>query len=242
MPEEIRDRCSGHSGAFGQRFCGLPSGATSHRSGNARPCPTGARLHHPLSSFPEDAAAANTDGAVQFYCDVTEEGIVETVHALVADKNIFRAAVQSALDWGRFTPATVNGVATRVYLAGTVLFIHQNGEPVIVVSLATQDRDRVGKLANYVQPQLVGGLRLTLQKEIASLTQAVLVSGQAEVVVHINAKGAVTGTSGISENPKSSGLGKLLDDAVKKAQFTPAYEDGKATAGAINVVANFSKF
>jgi hypothetical protein len=192
--------------------------------------------------FPKDAAAANTDGAVQFYCDVTEEGIVETVHALVADKDVFRGAVQSALDWGRFTPATVNGVPTRVYLAGTVLFIHQNGEPVIVVSLATQDRDRVGKLANYVQPQLIGGLRSTLQKEIASLTQGVLVAGQAEVVVQVDAKGAVTKTSGISENPKGSGLGVLLDNAVKKAQFTSAYENGKATAGAINVVANFSKF
>ena len=69
-----------------------------------------------------------------------------------------------------------------------------------------------------------------------------LVSGQAEVVVNVDAKGVVTGTSGISENPKGSGLGVLLDNAVKKAQFTPAYENGNPTAGGINVVANFSQF
>jgi hypothetical protein len=147
--------------------------------------------------------------------------------------------VQTALDWGRFTPATVNGEPVRVYLGGTVLFIHQNGEPVIVVSLATHDRDRVGKLANYIQPQLVGGLRHTLEKAISSLTQGVLVSGKAEVVVSVDARGVVTGTSGISENPRSSGLGLLLDGAVKQAQFTPAYENGTPAAGGINVVAQF---
>lgn len=192
--------------------------------------------------FPKDVAAAKLDGAVQFYCDITEQGIVETTHALVANNDVFKKVVQSALDWGRFTPATVDGKPVRVYLGGTVLFIHQNGEPVIVVSLATQDRDRVGKLANYIQPQLVGGLRHTLQKEISTLTRGVLVSGQAEAVVNVDAKGAVTGTSGISENPKGSGLGVLLDNAVKKAQFTPAYENGTPAGGAINVVGNFARF
>ena len=192
--------------------------------------------------FPKDAAAAKLDGAVQFYCDITEEGIVDTTHALVANNDVFKGAVQEALDWGHFTPATVNGNPVRVYLGGTVLFIHQGGEPVIVVSLATHDRDRVGKLANYIQPQLVGGLRRLLQTEISSLPQGVLVSGQSEAVVSVDAKGAVTGTSGISENPKGSGLGTLLDSAVRKAQFLPAYENGTPTAGGINVVANFARF
>ncbi|MEO8438684.1 MAG: energy transducer TonB, partial [Spartobacteria bacterium] len=192
--------------------------------------------------YPKDPEAAKLDGAVQFYCDITENGIVETTHALVANHEAFRAAVRTALDWGRFTPATVNGQPVRVYLGGTVLFLHQNGQPVIVVSLATHDRDRVGKLANYIQPQLVGGLRYALQKEISSLTQGVLVSGKAEVVVSVNANRAVTGTSGISENPKDSGLGILLDNAMKKAQFTSAYENGKQAAGGINVVANFAQF
>jgi len=192
--------------------------------------------------YPKEAEAAKLDGAVQFYCDVTEEGVVETTHALVANNAVFKRAVQTALDWGRFTPATVDGKPVRVYLGGTVLFIHQNGEAVIVVSLATHDRDRVGKLANYIQPQLVGGLRHTLQKAISSLTQGVLVSGKSEVVVSVDARGVVTGTSGISENPRSSGLGLLLDGAVKQAQFTPAYENGTPAAGGINVVANFGQF
>jgi hypothetical protein len=192
--------------------------------------------------YPKEAEAAKLDGAVQFYCDVTEEGVVETTHALVANDAVFKRAVQTALDWGHFTPATADGKPVRVYLGGTVLFIHQNGEAVIVVSLATHDRDRVGRLANYIQPQLVGGLRHTLEKAISSLSKGILMSGKAEVVVSVDARGALTGTSGISENPKGSGLGLLLDGAVRKAQFTPAYENGTAAPGGINVVANFGLF
>ncbi|CAN5382286.1 hypothetical protein BH20VER3_BH20VER3_10230 [soil metagenome] len=192
--------------------------------------------------YPKEAKAGKLDGAVQFYCDLVENGAVEATHALVANNAVFKEAVQTALDWGHFTPATVNGKPVRVYLGGTVLFLHQNNDPVIVVSLATHDRDRVGKFANYIQPQLVGGLRHPLEKAISSLTKGILVAGKAEVVVKVNAKGAVTGTSDISENPKGSGLGVLLDGAMKKAQFTPAYENGQPAAGAINVVANFGQF
>ena len=192
--------------------------------------------------FPKAAAAAKLDGVVQFYCDLLANGSVETVHALVANNDVFKGAVQEALDWGHFTPATVNGQPVRVYIGGTVLFVHQGDQDLIVVSLATHDRDRVGKLENYIQPQLIGGLRQLLQKEISSLTQGILISGQAEVVVNVDAAGKMTGTSNTSENPRGSGLGVLVDNAMKKAQFTPAYENGKKAAGGINVVANFSKF
>lgn len=192
--------------------------------------------------YPKDPDASKLDGAVQFYCDITDAGMVESTDALVGNNDAFKAAVQTALDWGRFTPATVNGNPVRAYLGGTVLFMHQNNEEVIVVSLATHDRDRVGKLENYVQPQLLGGLRLLMEKAISNLSQGVLVNGQAEVLVNVNDKGVVTGTSAVSENPKGSGLSSLLESALKRAQFTPAYENGKATAGGINVVADFGQF
>ena len=192
--------------------------------------------------FPKDPGASKMNGAVQFYCDVTEDGIVESTHALVGNDDSFKDAVQTALDWGRFKPATVDGQPTRVYLGGTVLFLHQNGEEVIVVSLATADRERVGKLTNYIQPQLVGGLRHAMEKEIAKLTKGILVAGRAEEVVQVDQDGKVTATSDITENPKGSGLGGLLDRAVRHSNFTPAYQDGKPGAGAINVVADFTKF
>jgi hypothetical protein len=192
--------------------------------------------------FPRNSGTSNLDGAVQFYCDITDTGLVETTHALVGNNQAFKDAVQTALDWGRFTPATVNGQPVRVYLGGTVLFLHQNGQEVIVVSLATHNREQVGKLTNYIQPQLVGGLRHALEKEISKLTKGILVAGRAEEIVNVDHEGKVTETSDITENPKASGLGRLLDHAVRHSNFTPAYQDGKPTSGAINVVADFGKF
>jgi hypothetical protein len=192
--------------------------------------------------YPRDPEASKMDDAVQFFCEVTETGEVESTHALVGKNSAFRDAVQNALDWGRFTPAMLNGKAARAYLGGTVLFLHQNGEPVIVVSLATFDRDRVGKLENYIQPQLIGGLRHLLEKVISNLTKGVLVAGRAEVIVNVDEKGTITGTSGVSETPKGSGLGDLLNGAVKQGQFTPAYDNGKPIAGGVNIVADFTQF
>ena len=93
--------------------------------------------------------------------------------------------------------------------------------PSSVVSLATHDRDRVGKLANDIQPQLIGGLRHTMEKVINSLTDGILVSGRAEVVASVDAKGMVTGTSGISENPKSSGLGDIARSRSEASAVYP---------------------
>ena len=192
--------------------------------------------------FPKEEDPSKLEGAVQFYCEITETGVVEAVHALVGNSPALKGAVQTALDWGRFTPATMDGKPVRVYLGGTVLFLHQGGQELVVVSLATQERERVGKLANYVQPQIVGGLRHALEQQLSSLTRGILVAGRAEAIVNVDEHGKASRISGVTESPKGSGLGALLESAMRKAQFTPAYENGKAAAGGINVVADFGKF
>lgn len=192
--------------------------------------------------FPEDSVAASRDSVVQFYCDINEVGVVEATYGLVGKDETFRAVVQSALDWGRFAPATVNGKPVAVYLGGTVIFTHdKGGAPVIAVSLATHDRERVGKLANFIQPQLVGGLRREVAKIIRQIPHNSPVAGLAQAVVEIDQRGALTSASVVGENPKGSGLGDLLSLAIKGAQFTHAFQDGKAVVGAVDVVADFSK-
>jgi len=190
--------------------------------------------------FPNDPEATKVDGAVQFFCDITDEGIVAATHALVGTSDAYKDAVQTALDWGRFTPATIDQKPVPVYLGGTILFLHEKGEKRIVVSLATQNRDRVRKMTNYIEPQLVGGLRHAVQVASATFISDLL-DGRAEVVVNVDARGVVTGTTGPTENPKGSGLGVFLEGALKRAQFIPAYENAKPVAGAINVVADFQQ-
>ncbi len=192
--------------------------------------------------FPKDPAEAQRNSVVQFYCDLTEEGVVEATYGLVGQDEAFKAAVQTALDWGRFTPATLDGKPIRIYLGGTVIFTHdEKGAPVIAVSLATHDRERVGKLVNYIQPQLIGGLRHEVAKIIRQIPHNFPVAGIAQAVVEVDDKGVLKSTKVIGESPKGSGLGDLLDAAIKGAQYTHAYDNGKAVGGAVDVVADFSK-
>ena len=129
-----------------------------------------------------------------------------------------------------------------VYLGGTVLFMHQDGEPVILVSLATAERERVGKLANYIQPQLIGGLADRLYHTDSTLMWNRPWSGAAEVLFKISERGQIQSSSVISEIPKDSGLGDLLQNMTKDAQWTPAYDNAKPAAGQINVVVNFGEY
>jgi hypothetical protein len=192
--------------------------------------------------FPKDAADATAETAVQFYCDVSADGQVTTQYALIGNRPEFKAAVQSALDWGHFKPAKVDGKPVAVYLGGTVLFLRQNGEPVIVVSLATAERERVGRLANYIQPQLVGGLSDRLHHMNSTLMWNRPWSGAAEVLFKISARGEIQSSSVVSEIPKDNGLGDLLQNMTKDAQWTPAYDNSKPAAGQINVVVNFGEY
>ena len=190
--------------------------------------------------FPKDAA--RDEAAVQFYCDVSAEGVVTTRYALIGNLPTFKAAVQSALDWGHFNPAKVDGKPVAVYLGGTVLFMHQDGQPVILVSLATAERERVGKLANYIQPQLIGGLADRLYHTDSTLMWNRPWSGAAEVLFKISERGQIQSSSVISEIPKDSGLGDLLQNMTKDAKWTPAYDNAKPAAGQINVVVNFGEY
>ena len=192
--------------------------------------------------FPKDPEMASLEGAVQFYCDISEDGKAATTYAVTGDQKALMIAVQSALDWGKFQPATVNGKPVPVYLGGTVLFFHQDGRPTIVISLATYDRDRVGKLTNYVQPQLIGGLRRRLEAADRTTTINLPAKGAAEVLVNVREQSQITSTSVVAENPKEMGLGDFLIGAIKGAQFTPAYNDGKPAAGTMNIIANFGEY
>jgi hypothetical protein len=79
--------------------------------------------------FPKDPEMASLEGAVQFYCDISEDGKVATTWAVAGDQKSLMIAVQSALDWGKFQPATVDGKPVRVYLGGTVVFFIKTAGP-----------------------------------------------------------------------------------------------------------------
>jgi hypothetical protein len=189
--------------------------------------------------FPKGATG---DSAVQFYCDVSAEGAIVATYGLIGNNAAFKTAVQSALDWGRFKPATLDGKPIPVYLGGTVLFFHEGGQPVILVSLATAERERVGKISNYIQPQLIGGLADRLHHANSTLMWNRPWSGAAEALFKVSARGQTESGSVVSEIPKDSGLGDLLRTVTQDGPWIPAYSDGKPAPGQINVVVNFGEY
>ena len=191
--------------------------------------------------FPKDPALAQKESAVQFYCDIDERGNVLTTYGLIGKDESFKNAVQTGLDWGRFQAATVNGRGVPVYLAGTVLFLRQNNVPITVVTLATHERERVAKITQYSQPQLIGGLRYYLDRALQRSDADNPFGASAEVVVKVGAKGEVISMTITGESPKGSKAGDFVLQALKPAQFTPAYANGKPEAGTLNIIANFSE-
>jgi hypothetical protein len=97
-------------------------------------------------------------------------------------------------------------------------------------------------LANYIQPQLVGGLTDRLYHMNSTLMWNRPWSGAAEVLFKINERGEIQSSSVVSEIPKDSGLGDLLQNITKDAQWIPASENVKRAAGQINVVVNFGEY
>ncbi len=188
--------------------------------------------------FPKDASVANVTGTVQFYCDLSETGDVEHTWAVLGSHPPFSRAVQTALDWGKFEPAKIDGKATAVYVGGTVFFMRDEKGPLIVVSLATHDHERVGKLANYIQPQIVGGMRRVMERAESRLEEGVWIKTGAEVIVNLDPEGQITSTSIKGETPEGTGFGLFLEQALRReAQYIPAFSNGKKVPGSINVVA-----
>lgn len=190
--------------------------------------------------FPKGVAPTE-ESAVQFYCDISADGAVLATYAVLGKAQPFKAAVQAALDWGRFEPAKLNGKPVAVYVGGTVVFVHEDKKPLIVVSLATVDEEQLRKMSNYIQPQLIGGLGERLRHAKASMMEDRPWSGAAEVLVKVTDKGRTESSSVVSEFPKDSGLGDVLRTIVQDGEWIPAYNNGAPTTGQVNIVARFGE-
>jgi len=191
-----------------------------------------ARLHYPAK-----AKAQKKEAAVQFYCEVRTDG--ETRHrTIIAEDNYgpFRNAVQKALQQGRFSPARVGGKAVPVMLGGTVFFLCGAGQPTIVVSLTTADKNKVAG-SNYIQPQMLRTYadlerKVKIWQNLVNIGSAYPV---AEVTMDVDATGNQTSRKISFESTKNGGLGAVLLKACEGAKFIPAHSNGKRVAGQVNL-------
>jgi TonB family protein len=196
------------------------------------------RLH-----YPDSAKKSKTEGAVQFYCEVGADG--RTHHLRVISESSWSAlrfAVKNAVQQGRFNPARVNGKPTSVMIGATVFFLMPNGQPTILVTMATADKTKAAAGRNYIQPQMLTSFADLERKMYTwrSLVTQYSAYPSAEVMCNVDANGNLAGTKIVSESKANSGLGAVAVKACEGAKFVPALDNGKRVAGEFNLAIDFA--
>jgi len=197
-----------------------------------------ARLH-----YPPTAKASKTEGAVQFYCEVGADGRARHVRAIAESSwSALRFAVRNAVQQGRFVPARLNAKPTPVMIGGTVFFLIPKGQPTILVTMATADKNKAAAGRNYIQPQMLTSFA-DLEREMytwRSLVTQYSAFPSAEVMCNVDANGNLTGTKILSESKANSGLGAVAVKACEGAKFVPALDNGKPVPGQFNLAIDFA--
>lgn len=197
-----------------------------------------ARLH-----YPDSAKKSNTEGAVQFYCEVDSHGRAHHVRAIAESSgSVLRAVVKTAVQQGRFVPANVGGRPTAVMIGGTVFFLLGKGQPTILVTMATADKSKAAAGRNYIQPQMLTSFDDIERKLYTwrSLVNRGSAYPNAEVLCSVDANGNLTGTKILNESTANGGLGAVVQKACEGAKFIPAMDNGKRVAGQFNLAIDFA--
>ncbi len=193
--------------------------------------------------YPAKERAAQRQGAVKFYCEVSPQGKASHISTLCGKGQArFGTAVDVALRHGRFNPAAVEGKPTAVMLGGTVLFLMANGKPTIAISLATAESEKVAAMSNYVQPQMIETDALFRRKIYGLRDKYTWRHGAhagAIVIVHVDAQGKPVSKKIATESPVNGGRGRLLMDVADQERFIPAQNNGQAVAGDFEMAADF---
>ncbi|MBA3544275.1 MAG: energy transducer TonB [Chthoniobacterales bacterium] len=221
-------------------FSQLPASAgTSHPATVSQAAGSIAMQLH----YPPKERAAQKQGAVKFYCELSPEGKASHITTLSGKgEGRFEAAVEFALRHGRFNPASVDGKPVSVMLGGTVVFLLTKGQPTIAITLATAEVDKVSAMTNYVQPQMIETDALFRRKIFALRDKYPLRFTRnpgAVVRVHVDAQGKMVSKKIESEAPPNGGYGRLLLDVADEEKFIPAQSNGQAVAGDFELVADF---
>ena len=196
------------------------------------------KLHYPAKE-----KAARTQGAVKFYCEVGPDGKATHISTLNnKGQGHFATAVEYALYHGRFNPAASDGKPVAVMLGGTVLFFIHNAQPTIGVVLATAEGEKIVRMSNYQQPQMLDSDALFRRKCFAVRDKYPARWGagaRASVRVHVDAHGNPVSKTIASESPANGGHGRLLLDVIGQEHFIPAQNNGQPVEGDFELTVDF---
>jgi TonB family protein len=108
---------------FAARNAAATPTSSSGRCGRPPACVTPARkVLDRVPQYPAEAASLGIEGLVVLDARITREGLVDSVHPLIADNDALRDAAVSAVRQWQFEAARLNGIAVEMPLSLTVEF------------------------------------------------------------------------------------------------------------------------
>lgn len=127
-------------------------------------------------------------------------------------------------------------------IGGTVFFLMPKGQPTILVTMATADKNKAAADRSYIQPQMISGFDDIERKLYTwrSLVTQYSAYPSAEVMCNVDANGNLTGTKIVSESKANSGLGAVAVKACEGAKFISALDNGKRVPGQFNLAIDFA--
>jgi hypothetical protein len=121
-----------------------------------------------------------------------------------------------------------------VFLGGTVLFVQARGQPTIVVSLCTADKQKAASGANYIEPQMLTSY-VDLERKCFQLARGTIKMAAAnpavDVIFNVDEHGNTTSKKILHEPQQGGGWGDLVMNASEGARFIPAHLNGKSVPG-----------
>ena len=102
-------------------------------------------------------------------------------------------------------------------IGATVFFLMPNGQPTILVTMATADKTKAAAGRSYIQPQMLTSFADLERKMYTwrSLVTQYSAYPSAEVMCNVDANGNLAGKKIVSESKANSGLGAVAVRALR---------------------------
>jgi hypothetical protein len=168
------------------------------------------------------------NAAVMFCCRVSKAGDIlwNRTYRGTAGSTLLEKELQKRLGVSKFVPAVRNHQNVDAIYFGTAIFAVKDGKPHLRI-FSNQQAEELKNESDFIDPQPYmgpdsgfGGWRYP------ETESPVMVSGWAELVLHVDAEGNLLELQLAGEYPPLLGFGEEAFGDFRHARFIPAFRDG----------------
>jgi hypothetical protein len=169
------------------------------------------------------------NGAVMFCCRVSKNGdrVWSRTYRGTAGSKLLEEELWKRLAVAKFIPAVRKHETVDAIYFGTAIFAIKDGKPHLRI-FSNQQSEALKNEDDFIDPQPYMGPDSGFTGwRYPDTGTPVLVSGWAELAVHVDAEGNLIEMQLVSEYPPLLGFGEEAFSDFKRARFIPAFRDGR---------------